>query len=71
MKKAAFWINVVVGLFWIGIGLRDVFAPHLFRFDGQVATKSTIILDFVVGALFLFSALALRKANSRGPHRDS
>lgn len=64
--RTAFWINAVVGLFWIGIGLRDLFAPHLFRFDGQVATSSTIILDFVVGVLLLIAALSLRTVKTKG-----
>ena len=65
-KTTAFWITAVAGLLWTGIGLRDVFAPHLFTFDGQVATRSTIILDFVTGAVLLFAALTLRRTKSRG-----
>lgn len=65
VNSTAFWINAVVGLLWIGIGLRDLFAPHLFRFDGQVATRNTIILDFVAGGAFLVAALALWRTKSR------
>jgi hypothetical protein len=68
MVRKAFWINAVVGLMWIGIGLRDAFAPHLFRFDGQVATNSTVSLDFVVGILFLVAAVSLRAIKSTGAH---
>jgi len=68
MVRKAFWINAVVGLFWIGIGLRDAFAPHLFRFDGRVATNSTITLDFVVGIVFLIAAVSLRSIKSPGAH---
>ena len=71
MKKFAFWITAVVGFVWIGIGLRDVFARHLFRFDGQVATNSTIVLDFVVGLVFLVAALSLRKAKSNSAYHRS
>jgi hypothetical protein len=70
-KRTAFWLTAVVGLVWIGIGLRDVFAPHVFRFDGRVATDSTVILDFVVGAAFLLAALSLRGPKSSGLHRRS
>jgi len=56
----------MAGLIWIGIGLRDIFAPHLFRFDGQISTNTTVVLDFVVGGLLLLSALALRRAESSG-----
>jgi len=70
-KRTAFWITAVVALVWIGIGLRDAFAPHVLRFDGQMATDSTIILDFVVGAAFLLAALSLRGAKSSGLQRRS
>jgi hypothetical protein len=68
MVRKAFWINAIVGLIWIGIGLRDALAPHLFRFDGQVATTSTITLDFVVGILLLCAAVSLRAIKSTGAH---
>ena len=64
-KTTAFWITAAVGALWIGIGLRDLFAPHLFRFDGRVADNSTVILDFAVGTLFLIAALSFRKAKLR------
>jgi hypothetical protein len=65
MKKTkVFWINCLVGLVWFGIALRDLFAPRLFRFDGQVASNSTITLNFVVAAAFLFVAFAYRKPRS-------
>ena len=60
--NTAFLINAAVGIVWIGIGLRDLFAPHLFRFDGQVAATSTVIFDVAAGAVFLFTALSLLKA---------
>lgn len=62
---AAFRVNAAVGISWIGIGLRDLFAPHLFRFDGQVAAPGMAILDLAVGSVFLFTALSLHKAR---PH---
>ena len=64
-RTSVFWINAVVGLLWIGLGLRDVFAPHLLKFDGHVATRNSIIFDFVIGAVFLFAALAFRRTKSR------
>jgi hypothetical protein len=60
-QKMAVWLNVAVGVVWILIGLRDLFAPHLFRFDGQVAATGTLVLDFVAGAAFLLCALSLRQ----------
>ena len=63
--NAAFQVNAAVGIIWFGIGLRDLFAPHLFRFDGQVAAPGMVFLDLAVGAVFLLTALSLHKA---GPH---
>ena len=63
-KTKAFLIIALVGLMWIGIGLRDLFVPHFFRFDGQVASNSTVVLDFLAGAAFLVAALSLRKTKS-------
>lgn len=56
MTKTAIRLCAVVGMFWIGLGLRDLFAPHLFRFDGQVTTSSTLVLDFAAGVAFLACA---------------
>jgi hypothetical protein len=53
-KKTSMWINVAVGLLWIGIGLRDLFAPALFSFSPTPASNSTIVLAFVAGAAFHF-----------------
>jgi hypothetical protein len=61
-KKTAIWINVAVGLLWIGIGLRDLFAPGLFSFSPTAASNSTIVLDFAAGAAFLFCAFYFRQA---------
>lgn len=62
MTKTAVWLCAVVGMVWIGVGLHDLFAPHLFRFDGQVAAGSTLILDFAAGATFLACAFCLHHA---------
>ena len=66
MNKKAFWLNVAVGVVWIGIGLRDLFAPHLFKIDGRVATTSTVILNFAVGVMFLLVAFSFHQAMTRG-----
>ena len=60
--RKAFLINVTVGLLWIGIGLRDLFAPGLFSFSPTAASNSTIVLDFAAGAAFLFCAFCFRQA---------
>ena len=61
-KKTAFWLNLAVGIMWIGIGLRDIFAPGLFSFGSTVASDSTIVLEFAAGAVFLFCAFYFRQA---------
>jgi hypothetical protein len=64
--KTKSWINTLmwfVGILWIGVGLRDLFAPHFF--SPNVASTSTIILDFAVGAIFLFSAFMFYRSKPR------
>lgn len=56
------WLYRAVGTVLIDVVLRDLFAPSLFRFDGQVAVGSTIMLDFVAAAIFLVSAFFLYRA---------
>jgi hypothetical protein len=70
-KKTAMWtrtamrLNVAVGILWIGIALRDLFAPGLFSFSPNIASNSTIVLDFATGAAFLFCAFCLHQAKLR------
>ncbi|MBA3355792.1 MAG: hypothetical protein H0U18_07620 [Pyrinomonadaceae bacterium] len=70
-RQTARWCNLssrlsaTVGIIWICVGLRDLFAPHFFRFDGQVATTSTVVLDFAVGAILLLAAFSFHQAKSR------
>lgn len=61
MKKASFWLSLVAGVLWIGVGLRDLFAPGFFSFSGRVVSNSTLILDFATGAIFLFVAFTQDK----------
>lgn len=61
-KKTAMWVNAAVGILWIGIALRDLFAPGLFSFSPTVASNSTIALEFTAGAVFLFCAFFFRQA---------
>jgi len=58
MNKKVSLLFAVVGFVWIAIGLRDFFTPHLFRFDGRVATTSTIVLNLAVGAIFLLATFS-------------
>jgi len=58
--KTALWLSAAVGILWIGIGLRDLFAPGLFSFSPTAASSSTIVLEFLAGAAFLFCAFCFR-----------
>lgn len=62
MTKKAVWLCAVVGLIWIGIGLRDMFAPHFFNISPNVPETSRIILDFAAGVAFLACAFSLHKS---------
>ena len=61
-KKTALWLSAAVGILWIGIGLRDLFAPGLFSFSPIAASNSTIVLDFAAAAAFLFCAFGFRQS---------
>ncbi len=61
-NKTAMWLNVAVGILWIGIALRDLFAPGLFSFSPNIASNSTIVFDFAAGAAFLLCAFFFRLA---------
>jgi hypothetical protein len=68
MKKTFFWLSLVAGVLWIGVGLRDLFAPGFLSFSGRVVSNSTLILDFAIGAIFLFAAfVAFTKAKNQQP----
>ena|SRR5438034_5898672 len=67
MKKLAFWLSLIASVLWIGVGLRDLFAPSLFSFSGRVASNSTVILDFATGAIFLLVVFSLGKAKNQRP----
>lgn len=61
-KTTTMWLCAAVGVLWMAIGLRDLFAPHLFSFSPNVAGNSTIVLDFGAGAAFLICAFCLHQA---------
>jgi hypothetical protein len=65
-NKTAMWVNVAVGILWIGVGLRDLFAPGLFSFSPNVASNSTIVFDFATGVIFLFVAFSFHRAGLIG-----
>jgi hypothetical protein len=56
---------LIVGLLWVAVGLRDVFAPGFFTMSGRVQTTSDIVIEFGVAALFF--AMAALSIISRQP----
>ena len=62
IRSKAFRVTAVAGVVWFGIGLRDIYAPHLFRFDERIADGSTVALDFGLGMMFLLIAFGFRQA---------
>jgi hypothetical protein len=71
MKKAAVWLNISVGLLWIGIGFFDLLVPHFFAINGRLGSTSKTLFDFAGGVTFLCVGLVLyfvfysEKAKSR------
>jgi hypothetical protein len=67
MKKLASLLSLITSVLFIGVGLRDLFAPGFFSFSGRAVTNSIVILDFAAGAIFLFVAFTFRKAKDQQP----
>ena len=53
MRSEVGWIFLIVGIFWVLVGLRDVFAPSFFSPNGRAVTGSNITLDFALVAVFI------------------
>ena len=69
-SKTMIWLFLIVGLLWALAGLRDIFAPGFFSFNGRVVTGSNIALEFAVAAVFLavagYMASRIRHLNGKG-----
>jgi hypothetical protein len=53
MKKIAIWLNILVGVLWIGIGLTALLGSHFLSFNGRVVSNGTAFFDVAAGVTFL------------------
>lgn len=54
--EVAVWASLIAGLLWVGVGLRDTFAPGFFSMSGSVKGRLDIAMEFATGATFLVIA---------------
>jgi hypothetical protein len=66
-SKPVIWLFAVVGVLWVLLGLRDLFAPGFFSPNGRVVTGSNIALDFALATVFITLAVAMA-IRLRRPH---
>jgi hypothetical protein len=59
------WASLIAGLLWVGVGLRDTYAPGFFTMSGSVKSKLDIAMEFATGAVFLL--IAALSQRSRQP----
>jgi hypothetical protein len=52
-SKIAVWASLIAGILWVGVGLRDTFAPGFFTMSGSVKSKLDIAMEFATAATFL------------------
>ena len=52
-QKIAVWGFSFAGVLGIFTGLRDVFAPGFFNMSPRIPSKTDIIVQFAVAAMFL------------------
>ena len=64
-SKVAVWASLVAGLLWVGVGLRDTFAPGFFTMNGSVKSKLDIAMEFAAAATFLFVAAVFHMNRQR------
>ena len=60
--KIAVWASLVAGLLWVGVGLRDTYAPGFFTMSGSVKSKLDIAMEFATGAVFLLIAALFQRS---------
>ena len=53
LHKITVWGFLVAGVLGVFTGLRDIFAPGFFNMSPRVPSKTDIIVQFGVAALFL------------------
>ena len=60
--KVALWASLIAGLLWVGVGLRDTYAPGFFTMSGSVKSKLDIAMEFATGAVFLIVAVLSQRS---------
>lgn len=60
--KVAVWASLIAGLLWVGVGLRDTYAPGFFTMSGSVKSKLDIAMEFATGAVFLIIAALFQRS---------
>ena len=60
--KVAVWLSLIAGLLWVGVGLRDTYAPGFFTMSGSVKSKLDIAMEFATGAVFLIIAALFQRS---------
>lgn len=68
--KVAVWASLIAGLLWVGVGLRDTYAPGFFTMSGSVKSKLDIAMEFATGAVFLTIA-ALSQRSPQQPENKA
>jgi hypothetical protein len=68
--KVAVWASLIAGLLWVGVGLRDTYAPGFFTMSGSVKSKLDIAMEFATGAVFLIIA-ALSQRSPQQPENKA
>jgi hypothetical protein len=69
LRKIAPWLNVVIGLAWILMGLRNLYMPGFLSISHlSDADKAGLApMDLVVGVLWLFGGLVGLFQSRRNP----
>ena len=60
--KVALWASLIAGLLWVGVGLRDTYAPGFFTLSGSAKSKLDIAMEFATGAVFLIIAALFQRS---------
>ena len=60
--KVALWASLIAGLLWVGVGLRDTYAPGFFTMSGSVKSKLDIAMEFATGTVFLIIAALFQRS---------
>ena len=63
--RVAMWASLIAGLLWVGVGLRDTYAPGFFTMSGSVKSKLDIAMEFATGAVFLLTAALFQRSRQQ------